>query len=68
MKFFLFAGLLSLAFCADNDIKGPGNVVKSGTDNHVNGQFNTLEGFKNFVSGKLNDIQGDSNEVEGNQN
>lgn len=56
MKYFLLAGLIALGMSADNDIKGPGNVVVNGKDNHINGKFNLLDGFKNLVQGNFNDI------------
>jgi hypothetical protein len=63
MKFTPIACLLALAFAADNDITGPGNVVVHGKDNKINGASNTLDGFKNIVKGNFNDIEGDSNEI-----
>ena len=56
MKFPLLAGVIGLAYCADNDINGPGNVVISGKDNKIDGKFNTLEGFANLIKGNFNDI------------
>jgi len=61
MKFALLAGLIGVALCADNDIQGPGNVVVSGKDNHINGKINTVDGWRNVVKGDFNDIDGDEN-------
>jgi hypothetical protein len=68
MKYLLLAGLIALGMSADNDIKGPGNVVVNGKDNHINGKFNLLDGFKNLVKGDFNDIEGDKNNVKGDKN
>lgn len=66
MKFAFMAGLMGMAMCADNDIKGPGNLVISGKDNQIDGKENTVDGWKNKVNGDFNDIEGDKNDVKGN--
>jgi hypothetical protein len=56
MKFPLIAGLIGMAWCGDNQIEGPGNVVVNGKDNHIQGKENTVDGWNNKVKGDFNDI------------
>lgn len=56
MKLTLLAGLAGMAWCSDNDIQGPGNVVISGKENYINGKENTVDGWNNVIKGNFNDI------------
>ena len=38
MKLALLAGMIGMAWCADDEIQGPGNVVVSGKDNNIKGR------------------------------
>lgn len=69
----------SLLFCAfllanqgltqggplDNNLRGPGNIVISGTGNDVDGRDNLLNGYDNNIRGNQDFVFGNRNRVRG---